>query len=58
MVEGKSLADVKAIGPNDLLDEISIPVSPARMKCAMLGLKVLKAGVYGIDHANAALDDD
>jgi nitrogen fixation NifU-like protein len=57
MVEGKSLAEVKAIGRDELLDEIGIPVSPARMKCAMLGLKVLKAGVYGIDHANA-LDDD
>ena len=58
MVEGKSLDEVKAIGRDDLLDEIGIPVSPARMKCAMLGLKVLKAGVYGIDHANASLDDD
>ncbi|HYJ13520.1 MAG TPA: SUF system NifU family Fe-S cluster assembly protein [Thermomicrobiales bacterium] len=58
MVEGKSLAEVKAIGRDDLLDEIGIPVSPARMKCALLGLKVLKAGVYGIDHANASLDDD
>jgi nitrogen fixation NifU-like protein len=57
MVEGKSLAEVKAIGRDELLDEIGIPVSPARMKCAMLGLKVLKAGVYGIDHANTALDD-
>ena len=58
MVEGKSLAEVKAIGRDELLDEIGIPVSPARMKCAMLGLKVLKASIYGIDHATAALDDD
>jgi nitrogen fixation NifU-like protein len=57
MVEGKSLAEVRAIGRDELLEEIGIPVSPARMKCAMLGLKVLKAGVYGIDHANASLDD-
>lgn len=58
MVEGKSLDEVKAIGRDELLDEIGIPVSPARMKCAMLGLKVLKAGIYGIDHATEALDDD
>lgn len=58
MVEGKSLDEVKAIGRDDLLDEIGIPVSPARMKCAMLGLKVLKAGIYGIDHANTTLDED
>ena len=57
MVEGKSLAEVRAIGRDELLEEIGIPVRPARMKCAMLGLKVLKAGVYGIDHANASLDD-
>ena len=58
MVEGKSLDEVKAIGKDELLDEIGIPVSPARMKCALLGLKVLKAGVYGIDHATEALVDE
>ncbi|HWV36613.1 MAG TPA: SUF system NifU family Fe-S cluster assembly protein [Thermomicrobiales bacterium] len=57
MVEGKTLDEVKAIGKDELLDEIGIPVSPARIKCALLGLKVLKAGVYGIDHANAELED-
>jgi nitrogen fixation NifU-like protein len=57
MVEGMSLDHVKAIGKEELLEEIGIPVSMARMKCALLGLKVLKAGVYGIDHANAELDD-
>ncbi len=56
MVEGKTLDEVKAIGRDELLDEIGIPVSPARMKCAMLGLKVLKAGVYGLDHATDELD--
>ena len=52
MVEGKSLAEVKTITKDDLLDEIGIPVSPARLKCALLGLKVLKAGIYGIDQAD------
>ncbi len=52
MVEGKSLADVKTISKDELLDEIGIPVSPARLKCALLGLKVLKAGVYGIEQAD------
>lgn len=58
MVEGKSLDEVKAIGRDELLEEIGIPVSPARMKCAMLGLKVLKAGMYGLDHANETLEDE
>jgi len=57
MVEGKTLDEVKAIGKEELLDEIGIPVSPARMNCALLGLKVLKAGVYGIDHATSELED-
>src|SRR6476660_6059188 len=48
MVEGKSLDEVKAITKDDLLDEIGIPVSPARLKCALLGLKVLKSGIYGV----------
>lgn len=58
MVEGKTLEDVKALTREELLDEIGIPVSPARMKCAMLGLKVLKAGIYGIDHATTTVEDD
>lgn len=57
MVDGRTLAEVKAIGRDELLAEIGIPVSPARMKCAMLGLKVLKAGVYGIGHAHEALEE-
>lgn len=56
MVEGKSLDEVKAIGKDELLEEIGIPLSPARLKCALLGLKVLKAGVYGIEHANEELE--
>jgi nitrogen fixation NifU-like protein len=51
MVDGKSLDEVKAITKDDLLEEIGIPVSPARLKCALLGLKVLKAGLYGVENA-------
>ena len=51
MVQGLPLAEVKALTKDDLLDELGIPVSPGRMKCALLGLKVLKAGIYGVEHA-------
>jgi nitrogen fixation NifU-like protein len=55
MVEGLPLDEVKALTKDDLLEELAIPVSPARMKCALLGLKVLKAGIYGIDHVDEGL---
>ena len=48
MVEGKTLDEVKEIGKQDILDMLGIPISMARLKCALLGLKVLKAGAYGI----------
>jgi len=55
MVEGMPLDEVKALTKDDLLEELGIPVSPARMKCALLGLKVLKAGIYGIDQLDEGL---
>lgn len=48
MVEGQPIEEVKALTKDDLLDELGIPVSPARLKCALLSLKVLKAGLYGV----------
>ena len=53
MIEGRPLDEVRALTKDDLLEELGIPVSPARMKCALLGLKVLKAGLYGVNHAEA-----
>ena len=47
-IEGKPLAEVKQISKDDILDMIGIPLGPVRLKCALLALKVLKAGVYGI----------
>lgn len=55
MVEGETLDAVKAISRDDLLEELGVPISPARMKCAMLGLKVMKAGIYGVPVADEML---
>ena len=45
MVKGKTATEVAELPKDDLLEEIGIPVSPARMKCATLGLNVLKLSV-------------
>jgi nitrogen fixation NifU-like protein len=49
---GKSLDEVKALGKKDLLELLGIELGPVRLKCALLSLKVLKAGVYGLGEAS------
>lgn len=48
-VVGKSLEEVKALSKEDILELIGIQLGPVRLKCALLSLKVLKAGVYGLE---------
>ena len=42
---GKSLEEVAKFNKEDALKLINIPISCMRLKCALLGLKVLKLGV-------------
>lgn len=51
-VIGKTLEEVKELTKQDVLDLIGIELGPVRLKCALLPLKVLKAGVYGLGEAN------
>jgi nitrogen fixation NifU-like protein len=45
---GKELDDIKALEKEDVLENLGIELGPVRLKCALLPLKVLKAGVYGL----------
>lgn len=50
----ESIEEVTNLTRDDILDMLGIEIGPVRMKCALLSLKVLKMGVYGLDD----LDDD
>ena len=41
----------------DILDLLGIQLSPVRLKCALLSLKVLKAAVYELDEAGEDLTE-
>lgn len=50
---GKSLDELKNWSKDDILDLLGIEIGPVRLKCALLPLKALKAGVWGIDDSEA-----
>jgi len=48
-IVGMSIADLKGWGKEDVLELLGIEIGPVRLKCALLPLKALKAGLYGLD---------
>jgi nitrogen fixation NifU-like protein len=52
---GRTLDEVKQLGKEEVLELLGIQLGPVRLKCALLSLKVLKAGVYGLDELEEEL---
>ncbi len=47
MILGMHIDEIKAMPKEELLEEVGIELSPARLKCALLSFNVLKASLYG-----------
>ena len=46
MVSGRTATEVASLDKDELLAEIGVPLSPIRLKCAMLGLTTLKVALH------------
>ena len=46
MVKGRKASEVAALPKEELLEEVGIPLTPIRLKCAILGLGVLKVALH------------
>jgi nitrogen fixation NifU-like protein len=56
-IHGMGIEEIKKMNKQSLLDLLGIDLGPVRLKCALLSLKVLKAGVYGLGSASDDLLD-
>jgi len=54
---GKTIEDARQLTKQDILDLLGIELSPVRLKCALLSLKVTKAAVYQLKEAGDDLTE-
>ncbi|MBP7964281.1 MAG: SUF system NifU family Fe-S cluster assembly protein [Caldilineaceae bacterium] len=48
-IMGMAVDDLKKWTKDDILEMLGIEIGPVRLKCALLPLKALKAGIWGLD---------
>jgi nitrogen fixation NifU-like protein len=46
---GQTLDEIREMTKEDVIEELGIDLGPVRLKCALLPLKVVKVGAYGLD---------
>ena len=46
LVKGRKASEVAALPKEDLLEEVGVPLTPVRLKCAILGLSTLKVALH------------
>ena len=46
MAQGRTAEEVAVLDKDELLAEIGVPLTPVRLKCAMLGLTTLKVALH------------
>jgi nitrogen fixation protein NifU and related proteins len=46
LVKGRKASEIAELPKDELLEEIGIPLTPIRLKCAILGLGVLKVALH------------
>ena len=58
LVRGRKARDVLEFEREELLDEVGIPLTPVRLKCAILGLHTLKVALAKATGDTADVGDD
>ncbi|MGI9061366.1 MAG: Fe-S cluster assembly sulfur transfer protein SufU [Ktedonobacteraceae bacterium] len=60
LIEGKTVEEVVQLGKQDVLESLGISISPARMKCAFLSLRVLhrSLALAGLEKLQDSGDDE
>lgn len=47
-IKGRSVDELRELTSQQVIDDLGVDVSPARRKCALLSLKVLQGGLFGL----------